>query len=79
MNLSVIGTGYVGLTLAIALTKVGHTISCYDINDELINDLKNGKTAIKEPEILDYLNEGINKKKLFFYKYNDQINLDDVF
>jgi len=41
MNIAIIGAGYVGLPLAIALSKF-HRVTCYDIDKKRIKDLKNG-------------------------------------
>ena len=43
----IIGLGYVGLPLAIAFSKVFTTIG-YEINENYINDLQNGKSNILE-------------------------------
>ncbi len=71
MNISIIGTGYVGLTLALALSKVRHKISCFDINNKLIENLRRGLTDIKEPFIDEYIKNGIKNKNLFFYSPKD--------
>ena len=59
MKLAIIGTGYVGLTLALALSRIGHKINCFDVNNDLIRNLRKGITDIKEPLISEYINEGI--------------------
>jgi UDP-N-acetyl-D-glucosamine dehydrogenase len=43
----VIGQGYVGLPLAIAMAKVGHEVIGYDLNERLIGGLLEGKSHIE--------------------------------
>tara|TARA_Y100000589_G_scaffold74281_1_gene67602 strand:- start:8007 stop:9263 length:1257 start_codon:yes stop_codon:yes gene_type:complete len=78
MKISIIGTGYVGLTLALALSRKDHMINCFDINNNLIRNLRKGITDIKEPLISQYINEGIEKGKLFFYTNVDKVRYSKV-
>lgn len=51
MNVTVIGTGYVGLTTAIALAYLGHEVSCVDKNAALVSALSEGRIPLHEPGI----------------------------
>ena len=69
-NIAVIGLGYVGLPLANALAKKFNIIG-YDINQERIMELNNGKDSTKElssEQVKEYLNKNLiytnNEKKL---------------
>ena len=42
MNITVIGTGYVGLVTAGCLAQTNHEVICYDIDKDRINNIDNG-------------------------------------
>jgi len=54
MNLSVIGTGYVGLVTGACFAKLGHHVTCVDIDQEKIRKINHGVSPIYE-EGLDSL------------------------
>ncbi|MEY8204325.1 MAG: UDP-glucose/GDP-mannose dehydrogenase family protein [Bermanella sp.] len=49
MNITIFGTGYVGLVQAAILAEVGHSVLCVDIDEAKINKLKQGVIDIYEP------------------------------
>ena len=49
MNVSVIGTGYVGLVSGACLADAGNSVFCLDLNKEKIAQLNAGKIPIFEP------------------------------
>ena len=40
MKIDIYGAGYVGLTLALVLTKNEHCVSCWDIDENKIDSYK---------------------------------------
>ena len=49
MNITVFGTGYVGLVTGACLADVGHNVMCVDVDQAKIEGLKQGRIPIYEP------------------------------
>ncbi len=57
MKVSIIGTGYVGLTTGACLAFLGHEVTCVDSDQKKIASLQAGKTPIYEPHLTELLAE----------------------
>lgn len=66
MNVTVFGTGYVGLTQAVCLAEVGHLVCCVDINEARIALLNDGKSPIYEPGLDVLLTKNLAAGRLQF-------------
>lgn len=56
MNITIIGTGYVGLVSGVCLASKQHNVTCVDIREEVVNSLNNNQPHIYEnglPELLE--------------------------
>ena len=49
MNITIIGSGYVGLVTGACLANVGNSVTCLDVDQDKINMLKNADSPIYEP------------------------------
>ncbi len=75
MKIQVIGLGYVGQTLAITLADAGFTVYGSDVSDEVLNELKNGRSHIQEKNIIPLLRQHIGKN-LFVGKPEEMYKKD---
>ena len=66
MNLSFIGTGYVGLISGTSLANLGHKVICLDIDENKIQMLSKGKSPIYEPGIEELIKKNLQNKTLLF-------------
>ncbi|MCZ8214817.1 MAG: NAD(P)-binding domain-containing protein, partial [Cyclobacteriaceae bacterium] len=66
MNLSFIGTGYVGLVSATAFAEMGNQVTCVDIDPAKVARLKSGKPTIYEPGLEDLFERNIRENRLHF-------------
>jgi len=66
MNITVIGTGYVGLVCGSCLADLGHKVTCIDINVSKIRALQEGKIPFFEPGLEEKIKKGVLNHKLNF-------------
>jgi UDPglucose 6-dehydrogenase len=55
MNVTIIGTGYVGLTTGLALSHIGHDVTCVDVNERVVERLRAGEPTIYEHGLRELL------------------------
>lgn len=72
MNVSIIGTGYVGLTTGACLAFLGHKVVCIDTDVAKVDLLRAGKTPIYEPYLEELLEEAAHNLR-FTTQYADAI------
>lgn len=68
-SVAIYGLGYVGLTLATALSSVGIKVIGIDKNEKIINDLSKGQVHIYEPRLKDMIKNSLKNKTLLFQSF----------
>jgi UDPglucose 6-dehydrogenase len=66
MNISVIGSGYVGLITGACFAEFGLNVTCVDNDEKKIKVLKNGKVPFYEPGLEELLQRNIKAKRMHF-------------
>jgi len=64
LNITITGTGYVGLVTGVCLAEKGHTVNCYDIDEIRIKKLQEGVIPIYEPGLEELYHR--NRERLHF-------------
>lgn len=66
MNITVIGTGYVGLVTGSIFSIQGHDVTCIDIDEKKIDGLRRGLLPIYEPGLDEVVELGVSQGSLQF-------------
>jgi len=79
MNITIVGTGYVGLVSGACLAETGAFVNCIDVNQSKIDSLNNGIMPIYEPGLEDLVKKNVQKERLLFKtKLSEVVNDSDV-
>tara|TARA_Y100000768_G_scaffold351845_1_gene303025 strand:- start:30 stop:1343 length:1314 start_codon:yes stop_codon:yes gene_type:complete len=65
-NITIIGTGYVGLVTGAGMSEFGNKVICVDIDTKKIDDLNAGLIPIYEPGLEEVIKRNFENNRLFF-------------
>ncbi|MQA11432.1 MAG: nucleotide sugar dehydrogenase [Pseudonocardiaceae bacterium] len=65
-RIAVVGTGYVGLTTGACLARLGHRVTCADIDKQKVDRLRAGRIGILEPGLAELVAETSHAGRLSF-------------
>ena len=66
LNITIVGTGYVGLVTGTTLAELGNTVYCVDIDANKVEAMKKGTVPIYEPGLEEMFLRNIQAQRLFF-------------
>ena len=79
MNITVAGTGYVGLVTGVCFAEKGNRVTCVDVDEEKIQILKEGKSPIYEKDLENLMKK--NKDNIIYTTNKEEAykNADVIF
>jgi UDPglucose 6-dehydrogenase len=66
MRIVVVGSGYVGLVTGACFAESGVSVTCVDVDEKKIDQLRDGAIPIYEPGLEPMIRRNIEKKRLIF-------------
>lgn len=75
-KVTIIGCGYVGLVTGACLAKMGHLVTCLDIDEQRIESLNRQKVPFYEPGLEELVKSGLSNQTLSFTTSYEQAMRD---
>ncbi|MCH2139856.1 MAG: UDP-glucose/GDP-mannose dehydrogenase family protein [Phycisphaerales bacterium] len=72
MNLTIVGSGYVGLVTGTCFANTGNQVTCLDINPDRVAMMRRGECPIFEPGLAELMTRNIEADRLHFTGDRDE-------
>lgn len=66
MNLSVAGTGYVGLVAGVCFAEAGHNVTCVDVDEKKVKLMESGVSPIYEQDLEELMRKNYRAGRLHY-------------
>jgi len=66
MNITIVGTGYVGLVTGTCFANAGNSVICLDVDPEKLKTLRKGEAPFYEPGLSELMTSSIDASNLIF-------------
>lgn len=76
MNITVVGAGYVGLVTGACFAELGNHVTCVDVNEQKIQNLKQGVLPIYEPGLDLMVASNVQQGRLHFVTSLDDLKVE---
>lgn len=74
MNISIIGSGYVGLVSGVCLAEKGHKVTCVDVDRQKVRKINQGETPIYERGLSELLQSNLNHRFIASCDLREAVN-----
>lgn len=78
MNISIVGSGYVGLVTAACLAQKGHRVICVDVDKEKVEKINGGEPPIYEKGLANLLRQQVHRNLTASTDLNQAVLNSDV-
>ena len=79
MNITIVGTGYVGLVTGTCFAELGSNVTCVDIDQQKVENLNKGIIPIYEPRLDSMIDKNVNAGRLrFSTKLEDTLDNSEI-
>ncbi|NUE03088.1 UDP-glucose/GDP-mannose dehydrogenase family protein [Halorubraceae archaeon YAN] len=79
MRVSIVGSGYVGTTIATAFAELGHEVLAVDIDQSVVDTINRGESPIHEPGVPELLAKHSGDRIQATTEYDQILNTDVTF